>query len=97
MRPSVALLGFLLGSSAAICFGLSGVALIFWILGPAHPELGAEVGQLIGHLVRFAALTAASAWAFYGLARERPWRRLSIAVLAVTLAAVAISYRIWSV
>jgi len=92
MRPSVALLGFLLGSSGAICFGLVGVALIFWILAPSHPELGAEVGPLIGHLARFSCLTAASALSFYGLVRERPWRGVSVAVLALTLAAVALSY-----
>ena len=94
MRPSVALLGFLLGSSGAICFGLVGVALIFWILSPSHPELGAEVGPLFGHLARFAVLTGASAWSFYGLIYSRPWRRISIAVLALTLTAVVLSYTV---
>lgn len=94
MRPSVALLGFLLGSSSAICFGLVGVALIFWILSPAHPELGAEVGPLFGHLARFGVLTAASAWSFYGLIHARPWRRVSIVVLMFTLAAVILSYTV---
>lgn len=92
MRPSVALLGFLLGSSGAICFGLVGVALIFFILGPEHPELGAEVRPLIGHLARFACLTAASAVSFYGLVRDRPWRRAGIVVLTLTLLAVGLSY-----
>lgn len=96
MRPSVALLGFLLGSSSAICFGLVGVALIFWILSPAHPELGAEVGPLFGHLGRFAVLTTVSGWSFYGLIRQRPWRRVSVIVLFVVLTAVAASYMVLS-
>jgi len=94
MKPSVALLGFLLGSSGAICFGLVGVALIFLILSPEHPELGAELGPLIGHLARFACLTAASSWSFYGLVRDRPWRRTSVAVLTLTLLGVALSYAV---
>lgn len=86
------LLGFLLGSSAAICFGLLGVAFIFWLIGPENPQLKAEVGPLLTHLSRFAALAAASAASFYGLLRERPWRRYSVAVLLAVLAAVTLSY-----
>jgi len=92
MRPSVALLGFLLGSSGAICFGLVGVAFIFWLLAPEHPELRTEIQPLIGHLARFTVLTAVSAAGFYGLLKQRPWRRWSIAVLALALGGVALSY-----
>jgi hypothetical protein len=94
MRPSVALLGFLLGSSGAICFGLVGVAFIFWLLAPEHPELRTEIRPLIGHLARFTALTAVSAAGFYGLIKERPWRRWSVAVLALTLGGVVLSYSV---
>lgn len=96
MRPSIALLGFLLGSSGAISFGLVGVAFVFWLLSPEHPELQAEIEPLISHLSRFAVLTAASGASFYGLVRERPWRRLSLLILAVTLAAVILSYTAFS-
>lgn len=94
MRPSVALLGFLLGSSSAICFGLIGVAFIFWLLGPEHPELKPEIQPLIGHLARFIVLTVVSAVGFYGLVKQRPWRQWSVAVLALTLGAVVLSYTI---
>jgi hypothetical protein len=86
------LLGFLLGSSAAICFGLLGVAFVFWLIGPENPELKAEVGPLIAHLSRFAALAVASAVSFYGLLLQRPWRRYSVFVLLVVLAAVIMAY-----
>ena len=92
MRPSAVLLGFLLGSSAAISFGLSGVALIFWLLGPEHPELNPEIGPLLAHLVRFLVLTAVAALSFYGLLRGRPWRRLGVVALILVIGAVALSY-----
>ena len=92
MRPSVVLLGFLLGSSGAICFGLTGVAFIYWLLGPEHPELLAETGPLLGHLVRFGLLTVAAGFAFYGLLRQRRWRRIGVAGLLLVLAGLAAVY-----
>lgn len=92
MKPSLALLGFLMGSSAAITFGLFGVAFVFWVLGPEHPELRSEVAPLITHLTRFGILTVASVASFYGLARETRWRGASFAVLAVVLAGIVWSY-----
>lgn len=92
MRPSVVLLGFLLGSSASICFGLLGVALVFWILGPENPELAVEIGPLLTHLSRFLILTAVAAISFIGLLQQRPWRRISIVVLLLVLAAVVLAY-----
>ena len=86
------LLGFLLGSSGAICFGLLGVAFVFWLLGPEYPELAAETGPLLGHLARFAVLTAAAALAFYGLLRQRPWRRLAVGCLLLVLAGMVLVY-----
>ena len=92
MRPSVMLLGFILGSSGAICFGLFGVALVFWILGPEHPELAAETGPLLRHLGRFLGLTGIAALSFYGLLRQRPWRRVSVLLLLLVLAALGLAY-----
>jgi hypothetical protein len=94
MRPSTVLFGFLLGSSGAICFGLVGVAFIFWLLAPEHPELATEIQPLFGHLARFSVLTAASATGFYGLLKQRPWRRWAVTVLAVTLGIVVLSYSV---
>ena len=92
MRPSVALLGFLLGSSAAICFGLLGVAFIFWVLGPEYPELTDEVGPLLSHLGRFAILAVVAAVSFYGLVKELKWRWLGVAALLAVLGLVVLSY-----
>jgi hypothetical protein len=92
MRPSVALLGFLLGSSGAICFGLMGVAIVFWRLGPDYPELQAEIGPLFMHLGRFCLLTVVAGASFYGLLRQRPWRQASIVILTLTLGGILWSY-----
>jgi hypothetical protein len=86
------LTGFLLGSSAAICFGLFGVAVVFLALGPEHPELRAEAGPLFGHLWRFTALTVIAAISFYGLLRQRPWRRLSVVALLLALGGLVAAY-----
>ena len=92
MRPSVMLTGFLLGSSGAICFGLLGVAIVFLALGPEHPELRAEAGALFGHLWRFVILTVTAALSFFGLLRQRPWRRLSVAGMLIVLGGVVFAY-----
>jgi uncharacterized membrane protein YfcA len=86
------LLGFLMGSSGAICFGLFGVAFVFLVLGPDHPELRTEVGPLITHQARFSLLTAVSATSFYGLLRQTRWRRISVAALLLVLIAVSAAY-----
>jgi hypothetical protein len=86
------LTGFLLGSSAAICFGLVGVAVVFLVLGPEQPELRQEVWPLLAHLGRFSVLTAVAAFSFYGLLRERPWRRLSVGALLLVLSGLVLVY-----
>jgi hypothetical protein len=92
MRPATALLGFVLGSSVAICFGLFGVAIIFWVLGPEYPELAAEVGPLLQHLLRFIVLAAIAGLSFFGMVLDKPWRRAAIAALAAAIAVIAVSY-----
>lgn len=92
MKPSVALLGFLFGSSGAVCFGLFGVAFVFWFLGPEYPQFRSEVGPLLGHLARFVVLTAVAGASFYGVLHQRRWRRPCVAVTMVVLAAVVTSY-----
>jgi len=46
MRPSVVLLGFVLGSAGAITFGLLGVAVVFTWLLPEYPRLENELPTL---------------------------------------------------
>jgi hypothetical protein len=92
MRPSVVLLGFLLGSSAAISFSLAGVAVVFVLLRPEYPRLDDELGPLLGNLALFLALTAAAGVSFYGALRGARWRRAAFVWLALTLVVVMANY-----
>ena len=81
------LLGFVLGSSGAITFGLAGVLVVFAVLRPEYPRLQEEFPSLLVSLGVFAGLTAASAVSFYGLLFQAVWRRPAVVVLLASLAA----------
>jgi hypothetical protein len=85
MRPSVVLLGFVLGSAAAITFALAGVAVVFAVLHRDYPRLGVELPTLLASLAMFAVLTALAGASFYGSAHDRPWRRVAVGGLLVAL------------
>jgi hypothetical protein len=89
MRPSVALLGFVLGSAAAITFALTGVAVVFTVLRADYPRLDNELPPLFASLGIFIALTAASGAAFYGQMKGTPWRWPMHVVLVLGLAFAA--------
>ena len=87
MRPFTVLIGIVLGSAASITFGLGGVLIVFWVLIGDHPNLSREMPRLIGSLVAFAILTAASAGSFLGQAKRRSWRGWAhVATLGVLVA-----------
>jgi hypothetical protein len=94
MRPTVVVLGFVLGSAAAITFALAGTTIVFVTLRSEYPRLAAELGQLLISGGLFAALTAVAGSSFYGELKERPWRRAALILLLATLAAVA-AYHAW--
>lgn len=89
MRPSVVVLGFVLGSAAAITFALTGTSIVFFALRHDYPRLEAELVPLLRSVTLFLLLTAAAAGSFYGELRARRWRGLAHVALAVILAAVA--------
>jgi hypothetical protein len=93
MKPSVVLLGLLLGSSAAITFSLTGVSLVFLILEPEYPRLDAEIWPLLKSLALFTGLTALSAFSFFGVVKAKPWRRAVTALTLIVLALVAWQFR----
>ena len=93
MRPSVVLLGFVLGSVVAITFGLGGVAVVFALLKKDYPRLASEVPALVANLAAFAALTVVAALSFYGQLYGRRWRYAAIAGLLLGIGAVAWVHR----
>jgi hypothetical protein len=88
VRPSVVLLGFVLGSAAAITFGLFGVAVVFTFLKPEYPRLDSELTSLWWTLGMFAALTCGAAASFYGQLRAAAWRRPAVAMLLLGIGAI---------
>lgn len=93
MRPSVVVLGFILGTAASILFALVGVAVIFLVLGPSYPRLEAEADSLFVNLAFFAALTVFAALSFYGNLKQRRWRNAAFLPLAAML--VIIGWYYW--
>jgi hypothetical protein len=94
MRPTVVILGFVLGSAVAITFALAGTAIVFVVLRPEYPRLDSELKPLVVSLCLFSLLTAAAGSSFYGELKGRRWRRGALAALVVMLAAVA-AYHAW--
>ena len=94
MRPTVVVLGFVLGSAAAITFALAGTTIVFLTLRSDYPRLASELGPLLVSAGLFSILTAVAGSTFYGELKERPWRRLALLGLLATLGAVA-AYHAW--
>ena len=94
MRPAVVILGFVLGSAAAITFALAGTAIVFIVLRAEYPRLQEELRPLLISVGLFSLLTAAAGSSFYGEIRERRWRRVALAALVVMLMAVT-AYHAW--
>ena len=96
MRPTVVVLGFVLGSAAAITFALTGTTIVFLALRSDYPRLEGELRPLVISLALFSLLTAAAGSSFYGELRERRWRRGALAALLAMLVAVA-AYHAWPI
>jgi hypothetical protein len=92
MKPSVALLGFVLGSAASITFGLIGVVVVFLFLPSETPRVRTELPLLLRSLAVFAGLTLVAGLSFYGQLKDASWRRFAIAALLVLLGAVGFVY-----
>jgi len=88
LKPSVVLLGFVLGSAGAITFGLLGVAVVFTWLLPDYPRLESELPTLWRSLGMFAALTCMAAVSFYGQLRMKSWRWMALVVLLAGIATI---------
>jgi hypothetical protein len=94
MRPAVVVLGFILGSAAAITFALMGTLVVFIVLRSEYPQLEGELNPLLISGGLFSLLTIAAGSSFYGEIKQRGWRRLAWLVLFVVLAVVAV-YHAW--
>jgi hypothetical protein len=92
MRPLTVLIGIVLGSAASITFGLGAVLIVFCVLAREHPDLSRELPQLVGSLIAFGTLTAASAGSFLGQVKVRRWRGWAHLATAACLGALVLLY-----
>ena len=75
-----------MGSSCALCIGLSLTWITLWFLPAGDAEqYSSERSPLGWSMAIFAILSAVSGWSFYGQLRERRWRHLANLVLLATL------------
>ena len=94
MRPAVVILGFIMGSAAAITFALAGTAIVFTFLRSEYPRLDGELPSLLLNVALFGLLTTAAASSFYGEIKHRSWRYAAWGVMLLALAAVT-AYHTW--
>ena len=94
MRPAVVVLGFVLGSAAAITFALVGTMIVFVALRSEYPRLDGELGPLLISVGLFSLLTAAAGSSFYGEIKGGRGVAARSAALLVMLVAVA-AYHAW--
>ena len=88
MRPGVVVLGFVLGSAAAISFALAGTAVVFIVLRAEYPRLDSELGALLTGVGLFLLVTAAAGASFYSHLKDLRWRHMALACLTASLAVV---------
>ncbi|MBN1237234.1 MAG: hypothetical protein JXB36_01970 [Gammaproteobacteria bacterium] len=92
MKPSLILLGLILGTAGSILFSLVGVAVIFLVLGSDYPRLEAEADSLFVNLGMFTVLTVFAALSFYSVLKARPWRAAAVVPLIIMLAVIGWYY-----
>ncbi len=92
MRPFTVLIGIVLGSAASTTFGLGTVLIVFCLLGSEHPDLAREMPRLVGSLIAFAVLTAASAGSFLGQIKGLAWRGWAHLATAASLTGVILLF-----
>ena len=92
MQPLVVIIGVIMGSSVALLAGLAMTLAVFLLLPGFHERLAGEFQPLLQAIAWAVLLTAASAAAFMGQLRLRPWRMPAKLALAGALLLVGWSY-----
>jgi hypothetical protein len=77
-----------LGSAAAISFGLTTSLIVFLVLQGRHPQFAAELRPLAISSLLFVFLTGVSGVALYGMLKSMRWRLLAQAAMWVAVLGV---------
>jgi hypothetical protein len=92
MRPLTVVNAIVLGSAAAITFGLTAVLIIYLFLKGRHPELAQEFGPLLRSAGSFAVLTFVSGMSFIAMIKSLRWRWLAQAAMWLTVLGIGALY-----
>jgi hypothetical protein len=92
MRPLTAVNAIVLGSAAAITFGLTGVLVIYIILKDRHPQLAQEFGPLLRSSGQFTVLTIVAAVSFRASIKNLWWQWIAQAAMWLTVVTIGLLY-----
>ena len=92
MRPLTVVNAIILGSAAAITFGLTAVLVIYLILRGRHPQLASEFVPLVRSSLQFAVLTIVSAVSFVAMLKTLRWRWIAQTAMWFTVLAIGLLY-----
>ena len=92
MRPLAVLNAIVLGSAAAISFGLCGVLIIFLVLKGQHPEMRGEFPALLRSSALFLLLTGVSGASLFAALKELRWRWLAQVAMWLVIAGITTLY-----
>jgi hypothetical protein len=92
MRPLTVVNAIVLGSAAAITFGLTAVLIIYLILRDRHPQLAQEFGPLMRSAGQFAVLTFVSGVSMIAMLKTSRWRWLAQAAMWLTVIVIGALY-----
>jgi hypothetical protein len=93
VRPIEVITALVLGSAAAISFGLITSLIVFLVLQGRHPQFAAELHPLAISSLLFVMLSAVSGVALYGTLKRVPWWLL--AQLAMWVAVAGVGFVSW--
>lgn len=93
MRPIAVITALILGSAAAISFGLVTSLIVFLVLRGRHPQFAAELPALAISSLLFLLLTGISGVALYGTLKSMRWRL--IAQLVMWASVLCVGYVSW--
>ena len=92
MRPLTVINAIVLGSAAAITFGLTAVLVIYLFLKDRHPQLIQEFGPLMRSAGQFAVLTAVAGASFIAMLKTLTWRWIAQAAMWLTVLVIGALY-----
>ncbi len=85
MRPLAVLIAIVFGSAAAISFGLLSTLIVFVVLRSKHPEVAAELPQLLLSSAVVLVMTASAGASLYSTLKSLRWRGVALGAMCLII------------